>query len=177
MTIWIAAYGPKALRMAGEYGDGLVIQLADPGLCEWLGGQARSARTGAGKLDGDYRMLSCAPVWVGDRVRGIEQTKWFPALVGNHVADIVEKYGAANDLVPDSLTTYIERRRGVGAGGEGYDYRQHGEVESDNTYYISDEITDSFCIVGEATDHVARLAQLQEAVHSSVEVTLRPSAR
>jgi len=163
LTIWIAAYGPKALRMAGAHGDGLVIQLGDPGLCEWLGDQARSARAEAGKSVDDYRVLSCAPVWVGDKAQGVEQTKWFPALVGNHIADIVEKYGADTDLVPDSMTTYIERRRGAGAGGEGYDYRQHGEVESDNTYYITDAITESFCILGEASDHVARLEQLRNA--------------
>ena len=163
LTIWIAAYGPKALKMAGEHGDGLVIQLGDPGLCEWLGGQARDARSAIGKSAADYRVLACAPVWVGDKDRGIDQTKWFPALVGNHVADIIEKYGSGTDLVPDSMTTYIDRRRGVGAGGEGYDYRQHGEVKSDNTYYISDEITESFCILGEAPEHVDRLEQLRES--------------
>ena len=108
-------------------------------------------------------MLSCAPVRIGERAQGVEQTKWFPALVGNHVADIVEKYGADTELVPDSMTTFIERRRGEGAGGKGYDYRQHGAVESNNTYYMSDEITDSFCIVGDAADHIARLEQLREA--------------
>lgn len=163
LTIWIAAYGPKALKMAGEHGDGLVIQLGDPGLCEWLGGQALSARADAGKAVDDYRILSCAPVWVGDRAEGIEQTKWFPALVGNHIADIVEKYGADTDLVPDAMTAYIEHRRGSGAGGEGYDYRQHGQVDSDNTYYITEDITDSFCILGPASDHVARLERLRDA--------------
>ena len=163
LTIWIAAYGPKALRMAGEHGDGLVIQLGDPGLCEWLGGQARSARADAGKPLDDYRVLSCAPIWVGDKAEGIEQTKWFPAVVGNHVADIVEKYGADTDLVPESMTIYIEKRRGTGAGGEGYDYRQHGEVKSDNTYYISDDITESFCLLGSASEHVARLEALRDA--------------
>ena len=163
LPIWIAAYGPKALRMAGEHGDGLVIQLSDPGLCEWLSGQALSARGESARAADDYRVLSCAPVWLGDKAEGVEQTKWFPALVGNHIADIVEKYGADTDLVPESMTSYVERRRGSGAGGEGYNYRQHGEVESDNTYYITDDITESFCLLGEASDHIERLEKLQAA--------------
>jgi probable F420-dependent oxidoreductase len=163
LPVWFAAYGPKALATAGRHADGLVVQLADPGLTRWFTGQAASAGTDAGRDMSGFRVLSCAPVWVGDRAEGIERTKWFPALVGNHVADIVEKYGAGTDLVPDSLTAYIDNRRGRGAGGEGYDYRQHAEVESDNTYYVSDEITESFCILGSPDEHVERLRQLQAA--------------
>ena len=163
MPVWFAAYGPKALKTAGEVGDGLIIQLADVGLCEWFGGQAKAAGEAAGRDMRGYRVLSAAPVWVGDRETGIAQTKWFPALVGNHVADIVEKYGAGTDLVPDSLTAYIEARRGAGAGGEGYNYRQHADKVSDNTYYITPEITDSFCILGEPDEHVAKLKALEAA--------------
>ena len=161
MPVWFAAYGPKALKTAGEVGDGLIIQLADVGLCEWFGGQAKAAGEAAGRDMAGYRVLSAAPVWVGDKEAGVAQTKWFPALVGNHVADIVEKYGAGTDLVPDSLTAYIEARRGAGAGGEGYNYRQHADKVSDNTYYITPEITDSFCILGEPDEHVAKLKALE----------------
>ena len=28
--VWVAAYGPKALALAGEVGDGFILQLADP---------------------------------------------------------------------------------------------------------------------------------------------------
>lgn len=163
IPIWIAAYGPKALATAGEHGDGLIIQLADVGLCKWLGDQALAAGKAAGRDMSNYRILSCAPVWVGDHKTGVEQTKWFPALVGNHVADIVEKYGSGTDLVPKSMTDYIERRRGSGAGGEGYNYRQHAEKESDNTYYITGDITDSFCIIGPAEEHVKKLKKLEDA--------------
>ena len=163
MPVWFAAYGPKALKTAGEVGDGLIIQLADVGLCQWFGGQAKAAGEAAGRDMAGYRVLSAAPVWVGDKEAGVAQTKWFPALVGNHVADIVEKYGVVTDLVPDSLTAYIEARRGAGAGGEGYNYRQHADKVSDNTYYITPEITDSFCILGEPDEHVAKLKALEKA--------------
>jgi alkanesulfonate monooxygenase SsuD/methylene tetrahydromethanopterin reductase-like flavin-dependent oxidoreductase (luciferase family) len=134
LPVWIAAYGPKALKMAGEVGDGLVVQLADPGLCSWFSEQAISAGKAVGRGMKDYRILSCAPVWIGDRDTGIQQTKWFPALVGNHVADIVEKYGKDSDLVPQSLT-----------------------------YYITPEISESFSIIGPVEKHVEKIKQLEAA--------------
>src|SRR5207249_3854172 len=35
VEIWVAAYGPKALRAAGRVADGLIMQLADPYIIEW----------------------------------------------------------------------------------------------------------------------------------------------
>tara|TARA_B100000686_G_C16618181_1_gene877658 strand:- start:114 stop:1136 length:1023 start_codon:yes stop_codon:yes gene_type:complete len=161
LPIWIAAYGPKALQMAGEVGDGLVIQLADPGLCSWFSEQAISAGKAAGRDMSKYRVLACAPVWVGDMETGVAQTKWFPALVGNHVADIVEKYGKGSDLVPKSLTDYIENRRAGGAGGDAYNYRQHADKDSDNTYFVTPEITESFGILGPVERHVEKIKELE----------------
>ncbi len=163
LPIWIAAYGPKALQMAGEVGDGLVIQLADPGLCAWFSEQAIAAGKAAGRDMSNYRVLSCAPVWVGDMETGVAQTKWFPALVGNHVADIVEKYGEGSDLVPKSLTDYIENRRAGAAGGDAYNYRQHADKDSDNTYFVTPEITDSFGILGPVERHVEKIKELEAA--------------
>ena len=149
--------------MAGEVGDGLVVQLADPGLCSWFSEQAIAAGKAAGRDMKDYRVLSCAPVWIGDFEKGVQQTKWFPALVGNHVADIVEKYGEESDLVPESLTAYIEARRAGGAGGDAYNYRQHADKDSDNTYYITPEITASFGIIGPVEKHVEKIKELEAA--------------
>ena len=109
-----------------------------------------------------YRVMACAPVWIGDRKTGIAQTKWFPALVGNHVADIVGRYGMDSDLVPKSLTSYIEKREGRRAE-DGYDYKQHTSKESDNTYYVTDEITESFCLIGPPEAHVEKLKALEAA--------------
>jgi probable F420-dependent oxidoreductase len=163
MPIWVAAYGPKALKMAGEVGDGLVVQLADPGLCQWFSEQSIAAGKAAGRDMSNYRVLSCAPVWIGDKKTGVAQTKWFPALVGNHVADIVEKYGKESALVPKSLTDYIENRRAGGAGGDAYNYRQHADKDSDNTYFVTPEITESFGILGTVEEHVEKLKQLEAA--------------
>ena len=86
----------------------------------------------------------------------IEKTKWFPAMVGNHIADIVEKYGKNTDVLPQNLLTYIEKRRG-------YDYAHHGE--SDNPYldFITPEIVDDFAVLGDTQRHVAKIRALEEA--------------
>ena len=162
LPVWIAAYGPKALKVAGEHGDGLIIQLADPDLCQWFTEQAKAGGEAAGRVMSKFRVLACAPVWVGDVEKGIQQTSWFPAVVGNHVADIVEKYGKDTDLVPDSFTQFIETRQGKGAN-EGYDYRKHAVKDSDNLYYVNNAVTESFCIVGPPEAHVEKLKQLEAA--------------
>ena len=162
VPIWIAGYGPRALSTAGAHGDGLVIQLADPGLCRWMAEQAIAARRAAGLDAAGYRVLACAPAWIGERESAIAETSWFPAVVGNHVADIVERHGAGSELVPESLTAFIARRRGRGAD-EGYDYRRHAVAGSDNVHYVSDAITESFCLIGPAEAHVEKLKALEAA--------------
>ena len=79
------------------------------------------------------------------------------------MADIVEKYGSESDLVPESLTNYIESRRAGGAGGDAYNYRQHADKDSDNTYYITPEITESFGIIGPIEKHVEKIKALEAA--------------
>jgi alkanesulfonate monooxygenase SsuD/methylene tetrahydromethanopterin reductase-like flavin-dependent oxidoreductase (luciferase family) len=43
IPMWIAGYGPKALAVAGRVGDGVIIQLADPEIIQWIMGTARAA--------------------------------------------------------------------------------------------------------------------------------------
>ena len=142
LPVWYAAYGPKALAAAGEHGDGLVLQIADPGLCKWFTEQAVAAGKKAGRDMSDFKIMAAAPAWTGSMEACIEQTRWFPAMVGNHVADIVEKYGKDSDLVPQSLTAYIERRKG-------YDYRQHAKKDAEHLDFVTDDVVQSFGVLGE----------------------------
>ena len=75
-------------------------------------------------------------------------------MVGNHVADIVARYGESSD-VPAALTDYIK-------GREGYDYNQHGQAGNVHAQFVPDEIVDRFCILGNVEEHVRRLQQLVE---------------
>ncbi|MDX1992239.1 MAG: TIGR03842 family LLM class F420-dependent oxidoreductase [bacterium] len=154
MPIWIAAYGPKALQGAGEAGDGLVIQLGEPALVKWFADRAINAGKAAGRDMSNYQIMSAAPVWVGDMEKGREQTRWFPGMVGNHVADIVEKYGMDDPTIPSSLTNYIKGRRG-------YDYRDHANKDAEHLDFITDEVVDSFALLGTPEQHVEKLKQLE----------------
>ena len=156
LPVWIAAYGPKALAMAGQYGDGVVLQIAEPDLIRWFSNQCLVAGEQAGRDMQGYRVMAAAPAFFGDRETCVEATRWFPAMVGNHVADIVEKYGSNSGLVPNSLTNYIENRRG-------YDYTKHGK--SDNPYldFINPEVVESFCVLGGIDDHIGKVQQLKAA--------------
>ncbi len=156
LPVWIAAYGPKALGGAGRSGDGLVIQLADPGLVKYFSEQALKAGEEAGKDMSDYKIMSAAPVWIGDMDKAREQTRWFPAMVGNHVADIVEKYGMDSPDVPSSLTAYIEGRKG-------YDYKEHADKDADHLDFITEDIVDAFGILGSVDDHIEKLKELEAA--------------
>lgn len=156
MPVHIAAYGPKALKAAGEAGDGLVIQLADPGLVRYFSGQALEAGKAAGRDMSNYQIMSAAPVWVGDMEKAREQTRWFPAMVGNHVADIVEKYGMDSPDIPQSFTNYIEGRKG-------YDYKEHADKDAEHLDFITEDIVDAFGILGPAEAHVEKIKELEEA--------------
>ena len=92
-----------------------------------------------------------------------EQCRWFGGMVGNHVADIVAKYGdtgsdgtgaSAGQSVPQALTDYIK-------GREGYDYNEHGRAGNTHADFVPDEIVDRFCILGTVEDHIAKLEELK----------------
>ena len=154
LPVWVAGYGPMALAMTGRVADGVILQLADPDLIAWFVGQIRDAEAAAGRPAGSVRIQAAAPAHVGDLADCRERTRWFPALVSNHVVDLVNKY--PREQLPESLTGYIQDR-------EGYDYRHHAEVGSSNAGFVGDEVTDRFCVLGSIDDHVAKLRRLAEA--------------
>jgi len=140
--------------MTGRVADGLILQLADPDLIRWFVAQLREAEAAAGRSPGEIKVQAAAPAHVGPRDEGRDRTRWFPALVSNHVADLVNKY--PREQLPDALTGYVTER-------EGYDYHHHAEVGSTNAAFVGDEVTDRFCILGEPAEHVAKLHELAEA--------------
>ena len=154
LDVWVAAYGPKALAATGEVGDGYILQLADPDIAEWMITAVRRSAEAAGRDPAAIKFCVAAPAYVGDDLaHQREQTRWFGGMVGNHVADIVERYGASG-AVPQALTDYIEGRKG-------YDYAEHGRAGNTHTAFVPDEVIDRFCILGPAENHLARLAELK----------------
>jgi probable F420-dependent oxidoreductase len=158
LPVWVAAYGPRALRLAGEVGDGFILQLADPDITAWSIESVREAAAAAGRDPASITMCVAAPAYVTDgseahRAHAIDQCRWFGGMVGNHVADIVNRYGGEGAGVPRSLTDYIEGRRG-------YDYNQHGKAGNEHTEFVPDEIVERFCLIGPPATHIARLKEL-----------------
>ena len=144
---------PKALRLIGEVGDGFILQLADPDIAAWTIGAVRRAAKEAGRDPAELTICVAAPAFrVDDLAYARDQCRWFGGMVGNHVADIVARYGETSD-VPAALTDYIK-------GREGYDYNEHGQVGNVHTAFVPDEIVDRFCILGPVTEHVQRLQEL-----------------
>jgi probable F420-dependent oxidoreductase len=154
LPVWVAGYGPMAIAMTGRVADGIILQLADPDLVRWFVGQLRHAEVAAGRERGTVKVQAAAPAHVGPRELGRERTRWFPALVSNHVVDLVNKY--PREELPEALTGYITDRTG-------YDYLHHAEVGSSNAAFVGDEVTDRFCVLGSADEHVAKLRELADA--------------
>jgi probable F420-dependent oxidoreductase len=154
LPVWVAGYGPMALAMTGRAADGVILQLADPDLIRWFVSQVREAEAGAGRAPGSVRVQAAAAAHIGPRDDGRTRTRWFPALVSNHVVDLVNRY--PREQLPSSLTGYIRDRTG-------YDYQHHAEVGSDNAAFVGDEVTDRFCVLGEADEHITRLRELADA--------------
>jgi len=156
LEIWMAAYGPKALKLVGEQADGFILQTADPDIARWTIGSVRAAAKEAGRDPEALTMCVAAPAYVGDDVpHQREQLRWFGGMVGNHVADLVARYGT-DGPVPRALTDYI-------AGRQGYDYAHHGRSDNPDVDFVPDEIVDRFCLLGPASGHVDRLRELAEA--------------
>jgi probable F420-dependent oxidoreductase len=155
LDVWVAAYGPLALKVAGEVGDGFILQCGDVDIAKWMIASVRAAAENVGRDPDDIAFCVAAPMYIGDDWEHMrDQCRWFGGMVGNHVADIVAKYGT-DGAVPQALTDYIKDR-------EGYDYNEHGRAGNTHTAFVPDEIVDRFCVLGTAEQHIEKLKQLKD---------------
>jgi probable F420-dependent oxidoreductase len=159
LEIWLAAYGPKMLQMTGEVADGFILQLADPAITKWTIDAVRSAALNAGRNPHDVTICVAAPAYVTDGsveqlATGRDQCRWFGGMVGNHVSDLVDRYGdAGGGGVPQALTDYIKQKKG-------YDYNEHGKAGNTHTDFVPDEVIDRFCLIGPVSYQLERLEEL-----------------
>jgi probable F420-dependent oxidoreductase len=155
LDVWMAGYGPKALSLTGRKADGFILQLADPVILEWTMKHVHDAAREAGRDPKEVKVCVAAPAYVGDDLaHQRDQCRWFGGMVGNHVADLVARYGEDSE-VPHALTDYVRTR-------EGYDYSHHGRADNRSTDFVPDEIVDRFCILGTVEDHVEKLNGLKD---------------
>jgi probable F420-dependent oxidoreductase len=156
IPMWIAGYGPKALAVAGRVADGVIIQLADPEIIQWIMDTARRAAEEAGRDPAQLRCIVGAPAHITDDLADArEQVRWFPAMVSNHVMDLIERYGVDGSSVPKALTDYVQARKF-------YDYNEHSRVGAKHGEFVTDEICDRFCVLGTVDAAKAKLQELAE---------------
>ena len=154
LPVWVAAYGPKALRTAGRVADGLIMQVADPYIVEWSLQYVREGAEEAGRRFEDIQVMAAAPAYLTDDLaHARDQVRWFPALVSNHVVDLVNKYKSGD--LPQELTDYIAAR-------EHYDYSDHGRTGAEHAEFVTDEVVDRFCVIGTPDQVRAKLKELEE---------------
>ncbi len=174
LDVWMAGYGPRALALIGRKADGFILQLADPVILEWTMRHVHDAAVAAGRDPKDVKICVAAPAYVGDDLaHARDQCRWFGGMVGNHVADLVGRYGEGGE-VPAALTDYIKSR-------QSYDYTHHGKAGNPTTNFVPDAIVDRFCILGPIEDHVKKLTELKDLgvdqfnvylMHDAMEETL-----
>jgi probable F420-dependent oxidoreductase len=152
----VAGYGPKALAVAGRQGDGVIIQLADPDIIQWIMATARQAAEQAGRDPAALKCIVSAPSHITDDIADArDQVRWFPAMVSNHVQDLIDRYGTDGSTVPQALTDYVQARKF-------YDYNEHSRVGAKHGEFVTDEICDRFCVIGSADDCRKKLRELEE---------------
>jgi probable F420-dependent oxidoreductase len=151
----VAGYGPKTLAVAGRVGDGVIIQLADPDIIQWIMDTARTAAAAAGRDPSALTCIVSAPSYISnDLAEAREQVRWFPAMVSNHVQDLIDRYGADGSVVPTALTDFVAARKF-------YDYNEHSRVGAKHGAFVTDEICDRFCVLGNAELAIAKLRELE----------------
>jgi probable F420-dependent oxidoreductase len=152
----VAGYGPKALGVAGRQGDGVIIQLADPDIIQWIMETARTAAAEAGRDPAELKCIVSAPSHVTDDLQDArDQVRWFPAMVSNHVQDLIDRYGTDGSAVPKALTDYVQARKF-------YDYDEHSRVGAKHGEFVTDEICDRFCVIGSVDQCSKKLRELEE---------------
>lgn len=176
LPMWAAGYGPKALEIIGRRADGFILQLADPQILEWTSTAVHQAASDSGRATADVAICVVAPAYVGDDVaHQRDQLRWFGGMVGNHVVDMVNRYGDDAAKVPAVLSDYIKAR-------ESYDYEHHGRSHNTSTDFVPDDIVDRFCVLGPVEAHVEKLSLLESMgvgqfgiylMHDDMEATLR----
>ena len=154
IEMYVAGYGPRALAVAGRVGDGVIIQLADPQIIQWIMDTARQAASDAGRDPAELKCHVCAPSHISDDLADARsQVRWFPAMVSNHVMDLIERYGFESEI-PEALTEFVKARKF-------YDYKDHSRVGAAHGEFVTDEICDRFCVLGTVEQATAKLRELE----------------
>lgn len=152
VPLYVAAYGPRMLELAGRVGDGVVIECADPAYIGWALERVRKGARDAGKDPADLHVIASTATFVTDDMAAArEQVRSFGAVVGNHVAEVLRNSGEGS--MPAEWEAFIASR-------PEYDYLQHVHRDTDQSKYVPDDIVDRLCLIGPAEHCADRLREL-----------------
>ena len=142
LPVWVAGYGPMALKMTGRVADGAILQLADPDLIRWFVGQIREAAHGAPAATRRTRSRSRRqrPPTSATSPTCRDRTRWFPALVEQPRRRSRQQVPARGPArVPDRLHPRPRRATTISTTPRS---------ASSNAGFVGDEVTDRFCVLG-----------------------------
>jgi len=150
IPVYIAASGPKILKLAGRIADGVIVQVGlepraiEAGLATVAEGAHESGRT----LD-DLHVVVWAPTAIDrDPVAARD-------LVRAHVARAAMR-PVAVELSPDKQETVAGIR-------DAYDYYEHMNIEAAHADLVPDSLVDSFALAGTPDECAQRLLEIDEA--------------
>ncbi len=152
VPVYIAAYGPKMLALAGRAGDGVIIECADPHYIAWCLEHVRKAAEEAGRNARDLAVICSTATYVSQDLRlARDQVRALGSVVGNHVAEVIRNNGP--ESMPSELAALVENR-------PEYDYLHHVEKSAQHSSYVPDEIIERLCLVGTPGHCIERLEEL-----------------
>jgi probable F420-dependent oxidoreductase len=152
VPLFMAAYGPRVLQLAGETADGVILQLAEPSVIAWSLEHVRQGATQGGRKRLPQDIVVAAPSYISDDPQHIvARVRGFPAVVSNHVRDLLRHYPGST--LPAALLHGFEVI-------QEYDYRHHGQPDAPHAQAVSYELAARFTIVGTVEECRTRIAQL-----------------
>ena len=151
--VYLAAYGPRMLEVAGGSGDGVIIECADPTFISWALDHFRRSAHQAGRDPSQLSVIVSTATYISsDKAAARNKVRSLGALVGNHIAEVMRNSGP--DVFPPEIRGMIERR------GE-YNYHQHAVSGAAHADYVTDDVVDRLCIVGSSDECAQKLRELE----------------
>lgn len=169
IPLYIAAYGPKMLEFAGQIADGVILQIAEPTIIEWMCNFVKKGASSAGRRIEDLDVVAAAPLYVSNDInKARNAARYFPAVVSNHVFDLLTRYSVSD--LPAGLVADMEKIRGK------YNYWEHAMVGSAHSKYVSNRLVDSFAIIGDINQCKEKIQDLQKAGVTQVNAYVKSDA-
>jgi 5,10-methylenetetrahydromethanopterin reductase len=160
VPLYLAASGPKTLRLAGQIADGVVIRTGiAPDIVRDSIAQVRAGAEAAGRDAGAIDMWWWPDVNVAASYReGVEEIKMSLAAAGNHLS----RFTTEGKHIPPDL---LEKVRIL---GQRYAFASHTRPDSPNNRLIEelglvDYLADRFAFVGPPAQCIARVHAAAEA--------------